>query len=299
MLFSIDLLSRSLLDWAEVYEISFSSITPNSMWTRHMILLQLLTIDFLLVQAIIRLLEIRRITDEGVRATARDPDHSVRLGKRAVKPLIRASNDPALEEKEISSIAIALGRIGDSRAAPGLVRLFGVSTVEVDALAASMTIDHHPTLSKAARSDRVAERRCAASWCNRTTHPGVIPILLRLVNDAEARVRREAVRSLESQPPDDVEEAVVQACTDEDERTRRIAVGALRRHVGEASMFAAIRASTDSDVEIRRRAVEALSSHPDGRVVQPLADRLEDEDESVRDGARSALEHLESLRSRS
>ena len=298
MLFSIDLLFRSLLDWAEVYEVSLSSVKPTSMWARHMIMLQLLTIDFLLVQAIIRLVETRRMADEGVRGVSKDPEHAVRLGRRATKPLIRALYDVEMDDAARSSIAVALGRIGDVRAAPPLVRLFGEPAIEVDALAAAITIDHHPTLEKAIRSERQAVRRCSAVWLARSSHPRAPELVSLLASDDEPIVRREAIRAAASQPAELVEGVVVIAVTDGDAETRRRAVAGLRRHRSEKAMFAAIQASTDADVEVRRRAVDALSSHPDGRVVQPLAERLEDDDEEVRQGARRAIEHLESPRGR-
>jgi hypothetical protein len=297
LLFSIDLLFRSLLDWAEVYEVSLSSIKPTSMWAKHLILLQLLTIDFLLVQAIIRLVETRRMTDEGVRGVSKDPEHAVRLGKRATKALLIALHETD-DDSTKSAITVALGRIRDVKAAPNLLKMLGQPIVEVDALAALITIDHHPSLTKSVNSSRMEERRAAAIWLARSSHQNAPKLISDLTNDSEPSVRREAITAATEHPIELVETSLVRATTDSDTETRRRAVAGLRRHPSEVAMFAAIDASRDSDVEVRLHAVDVLSTHADGRVVQPLADRLLDEDKGVKESARRAIEHLESMRGR-
>ena len=298
LLFSIDLLFRSLLDWAEVYEVSLSSIKPTSMSAKHMILLQLLTIDFLLVQAIIRLVETRRMTDEGVRGVSKDPEHAVRLGKRATKALLIALHDTE-DDSTKSAIIVALGRIGDLRAAPNLLKMLGQPTVEVDALAALITIDHHPTLTKSVYSSRFEERRAAAIWLARSNHINAPNLISDLSHDSEPTVRREAITAATEHPIELVETCLIRASTDSDTETRRRAVAGLRRHPSEEAMFAAIDASKDLDVEVRLRAVDVLSTHADGRVVQPLAERMLDENKGVKESAKRAIEHLESLQGRS
>ena len=46
--FGMDLFSRSLLDWAEVYEIRFSGVNSSSMAGKHLVLFLLISIDILL-----------------------------------------------------------------------------------------------------------------------------------------------------------------------------------------------------------------------------------------------------------
>ena len=53
----------------------------------------LLTIDFILIQGIVRIFEIRRTISEGVAAAVRDPEMAYRLGTRAVPSLLEMLGD--------------------------------------------------------------------------------------------------------------------------------------------------------------------------------------------------------------
>jgi len=88
VLLGIDLLFRSILDWSEIYGVQMSSIGLDAMGGRHLVMLFLLTIDFILIQGLVRVFEIRRTIDEGVSAVVRDPEMAYRLGRRAVPRLL-------------------------------------------------------------------------------------------------------------------------------------------------------------------------------------------------------------------
>ena len=70
LLLGVDLLFRSLLDWSEIYGVQVSNIGLDAMGGRHLVMLFLLTIDFILIQGLLRIFAIRRTIDEGVSAAA-------------------------------------------------------------------------------------------------------------------------------------------------------------------------------------------------------------------------------------
>jgi hypothetical protein len=79
---------KALPDWSILYGIHISSIEFDAPWGRHLVLLSRLTFDYILIQGILRLLAIRATIGEAVAAVKADPEMAVRLGKRAVAPLI-------------------------------------------------------------------------------------------------------------------------------------------------------------------------------------------------------------------
>jgi hypothetical protein len=85
---------KALPDWSILYGIHISSIEFNAPWGRHLVLLSRLTFDYILIQGILRLLAIRATIGEAVAAVKADPEMAVRLGKRAVAPLIEKLYDP-------------------------------------------------------------------------------------------------------------------------------------------------------------------------------------------------------------
>src|SRR5262249_52396020 len=66
---------------AEARELGFASG-----WGRHLVLVKNLTIDFILIQGVLRLFAIATTIREGVTALRQDPDMARRLGRRAVEP---------------------------------------------------------------------------------------------------------------------------------------------------------------------------------------------------------------------
>ena len=93
--FSIDkTYLKALPDWSILYGVHISSIDVDGPWSRHLILLSRLTIDYILIQGLFRLLAIRATIREAVAAVKVDPEMAVRLGKRAVAPRIETLHDP-------------------------------------------------------------------------------------------------------------------------------------------------------------------------------------------------------------
>jgi len=119
MLFSFDHYSRALLSVLELYGYEIHTIKPGNDWSKHLILLARLTVDWILIQGVYRLLAIRETVREAVAAVKSDRELAERLGKRAVGPLIRALRDPNAEVR--SRAAETLGSLGEDRAVGPLI----------------------------------------------------------------------------------------------------------------------------------------------------------------------------------
>ena len=123
MAFGVDLFFRSLLDWSEVYDVHVSNVQFDSIWGRHLVMFLLLTIDFILIQGIIRLISVHRTVSQGVAVAGKDPEMAFRLGKRATKSLSAMVSDPMLDATVRNSAIEALGMIGDARGCAALVNV--------------------------------------------------------------------------------------------------------------------------------------------------------------------------------
>jgi len=105
---------KALPDWSVLYGIHISAIDFDAPLGRHLILLSRLTFDYILIQGVLRLLAIRATIGEAVAAVKADPDMAVRLGKRAIPPLIEKLHDP--DKAVRGAAANALTQLGESRA---------------------------------------------------------------------------------------------------------------------------------------------------------------------------------------
>jgi hypothetical protein len=111
---------KALPDWTILYDIHITSIEIPRGWGRHLVFLSRLTFDFLLIQGLLRLWAIRTTIREAVVAIKTDPDMAVRLGKRAIVPLIRKLQDS--DPKVRGAAANALMQLGDARAIDPLTK---------------------------------------------------------------------------------------------------------------------------------------------------------------------------------
>src|SRR5262245_5638640 len=105
---------KALPDWSVLYGIHISAIDFDAPLGRHLILLSRLTFDYILIQGVLRLLAIRATIGEAVAAVKADPDMAVRLGKRAITPLIEKLHDP--DKAVRGAAANALTQLGESHA---------------------------------------------------------------------------------------------------------------------------------------------------------------------------------------
>ena len=105
---------KALPDWSILYGIHISLIDFDAPWGRHLVLLSRLTFDYILIQGMLRLLAIRATIGEAVAAVKADPEMAVRLGKRAVAPLIEKLGDP--DRGVRGAAANALMQLGETEA---------------------------------------------------------------------------------------------------------------------------------------------------------------------------------------
>ncbi len=113
--FSIDkTYLKALPDWSILYGVHISSIDFDAAPGRHLVLLSRLTFDYILIQGVLRLLAIRATIQEAVAVIKVDPHMAIRLGKRAIAPLIEKLQDP--DKGVRGAAANALMQIGDNRA---------------------------------------------------------------------------------------------------------------------------------------------------------------------------------------
>jgi hypothetical protein len=105
---------RALPDWSILYGVHISSIDFEAPWGRHLVMLSRLTFDYILIQGVLRLLAIRATIGEAVAAVKADPEMAVRLGRRAIRPLLAKLNDP--DKAVRGAAANALTQLGDADA---------------------------------------------------------------------------------------------------------------------------------------------------------------------------------------
>jgi hypothetical protein len=105
---------KALPDWSILYEVRINSIDFDAPWGRHLVLLSRLTFDYILIQGVLRLLAIRATIGEAVAAVKADPEMAVRLGRRAIKPLLEKLHDP--DKAVRGAAANALMQLGDTQA---------------------------------------------------------------------------------------------------------------------------------------------------------------------------------------
>src|SRR5438270_37283 len=124
VVFTLDSYSKALLGLLEIYgvrveSLGFQHIDYDLPWGRHLVTLKRLTFDYILIQGIVRLLAIRETGRDAVAAVKTDLDMAVRLGRRALRPLVRALRDPNAEVR--ARAAEALGTLGYARAVGPLI----------------------------------------------------------------------------------------------------------------------------------------------------------------------------------
>jgi hypothetical protein len=105
---------KALPDWSILYGVHISAIDFEAPWGRHLVLLSRLTFDYILIQGVLRLLAIRATVGEAVAAVKADPEMAVRLGRRAIVPLLKKLHDP--DKAVRGAAANALTQLGDENA---------------------------------------------------------------------------------------------------------------------------------------------------------------------------------------
>ena len=293
-MFGMDLFSRSLLDWAEVYEIRFSDVDSSSMAGKHLILFLLISIDLLLIQSIIRLIGIRGTIREGVSAAARDPETAARIGRRVNKALLKSIFDTDIADEKRNRIR-ALAITGGPNEVESLWKLLTDDSVRTETLATLIRIGKIEQTNRLVNSSNVNLRASALQWMLLASDGPHYFRIRQLESDPSPRIRKSVLESLEDAPLDIATTSIIQSLNDTDDDVRIEASRQLRRLASEEILQYAPLLLESNSVACRIHGVEALATIEDGRVVPYIVKMFDDEDERVKISAQKAIEHLQRL----
>ncbi len=293
-MFGMDLFSRSLLDWAEVYEIRFSDVDSSSMAGKHLILFLLISIDLLLIQSIIRLIGIRGTIREGVSAAARDPETAARIGRRVNKALLKSIFDTDIADEKRNRIR-ALAITGGPNEVESLWKLLTDDSVRTETLATLIRIGKIEQTNRLVNSSNVNLRASALQWMLLASDGPHYFRIRQLESDPSPRIRKSVLESLEDAPLDIATTSIIQSLNDTDDDVRIEASRQLRRLASDEILQYAPLLLESNSVVCRIHGVEALATVEDGRVVPYIVKMFDDEDERVKISAQKAIEHLQRL----
>jgi hypothetical protein len=294
MLLGVDLLFRSILDWSEIYGVKMSSIELDTLGGRHLVMGFLLTIDFILIQGIIRIFEIRRTISEGVAAAVRDPEMAYRLGSRAVPSLLDMLDDQNLNSEECKHVIEALAVLRERSACESIMLKLQQDEMHTTAVAAMVAIGYLPPLLVALSAENAQTRLGALTAIRRLGDVGAMPALQSAFKVADHSEREKIVRAFASIGID-AHPQLIGALTDSSKSVQLAALQGLALDSSETLMLRLIDMSSSQDPDVRVAVVDAMQRFSDGRVVSPLAAALEDDDPRVSRQARRSLDHLESV----
>ena len=277
VLFTLDSYNKAILGLLQVYGIHFEEVGLDSTWGRHLVTLCRLTFDYLLIQGVFRVLAIRETIRDSVAAVKTDPDMAVRIGRRAVGPLINTLLKDLDADVRKGAIA-ALGKLKDHLAVEPLINALKDrdSAVRCDA---AMTLAE-------LKDTRAVEPLINAlqDWSNRwipaealgeLKDARAVEPLINALHDPEELVRRAAARAFGELIDSRAVEPLIKALQDPaDYLTRSEVVKALgksqdSRAVGPLVQILNEDRGRDGEF-LRGRAAEALSELQDNRAVEPL-----------------------------
>jgi HEAT repeat protein len=190
----------------------------------------------------------------------------VRHGSATVELLISQLTAEDLEVRR--SAVVALGRIGDSAATPGLVNTLNDDSLAIDAANALAQIGD----------------------------PHAVDGLLNLLSSADASTRQAAVSALNSVLPPSMSERIIPLLHDPDPNVRESAVKIAGYFGYSESAGALVELSHDSNERVRTAAIEHLPFTEDDRAFDVLAQALRDETPNVRAAAARALGGMDTPR---
>jgi hypothetical protein len=297
MLLGVDLLFRSFLDWSEIYGVQMSSIELDSIGGRHLFMVLLLTIDFILIQGLFRVFEIRRTISEGVAATVRDPEMAYRLGARAVPSLLVMLEDDEITGEQCRNVIEALAALREPSACELIIRRFEEEESRVTAVDAMVAIGHLPPLLDALKSEKKSIRSGAANALRKLAVPESIPGLIAAIQRVDSDEKVHLVEALSS-TGNGAHPYLRNTLRDTSTDVKLAALQGLKLDNSELLMLQLIEMSNDNDADVRLAVVDAMQRFSDGRVVPPLAQALDDVDDRVSRQAKRSLDHLESVAAR-
>jgi HEAT repeat protein len=189
----------------------------------------------------------------------------VRYGERVTRLLIEQLNNEELETRKAA--VIALGRIGNSKAVPALVR--------------ALTDDEELTIVAAGALGKIGDRRA-------------FDALLELLGHADAAVRQAAVAAINSLGHPEMRERAALLLNDPDPQVRESAVKIAGYFGYPQCTDLLLERCKDEEEIVRRAAIEHIPYLEDDRVVPTLIDAIENGPARVRAAAASAFAQVES-----
>jgi HEAT repeat protein len=257
---------------------------------RIVVFLAWLLLYYILIQGIIRIWQIRRDINEGIAGVERDYQMPVCLGRRAVRPLLRAwgearKPDSTVTPQTRANMAKALGRIGDHSAIPPL-RDVAIDRQTPDlvreatlrALGELQCEESAQILASILRDteDTATARAAAAAGLGTLTIPAATAPLL-------DKLRRIQVKSRKSMDRPNVRKELARAIgqhlamrrtTPFPPSTEELdsAVTLLLGGEGKRSLL------EDAYLRVRNKTAVALGQLGDGRAIEPLTTLLHDND---------------------
>ncbi|MCP4701351.1 MAG: HEAT repeat domain-containing protein, partial [Gammaproteobacteria bacterium] len=207
-----------------------------------------------------------------------------------------------LDDEEDVSVrrvaAEALGRLGDSSAAPALVKRLddeedvSVRRVIAEALGRLGDSSVAPELIRLLGDENSSVREYAAEALGRLGDSSVAPELVRLLGDENSSVRQSAAEALGSLGDSLIAPELIRLLGDENSSVREYATEALGRLGDSSVVLELVKLLADEDSYVRRTAAEALGRLGDSSVAPALVKLLADEDEDVRRNTAEALGRL-------
>ena len=207
----------------------------------------------------------------------------VRHGPATLELLIGQLSAEDLEVRR--SAAVALGRIGDSRATTALVNTLGDQSLAIDAVNALGQIGDPNAvdgLLNLIGSEDASIRQAAVGAVNSVMPPSMSQRIIPLLHDLDPNVRESAVKIAGYFGYPDAAGALVELCRDENERVRCAAIEHLPFVEDERAFDVLADALKAQTPNVRASAARALGNMDDPQVVERLIEALADEDVWVR-----------------
>jgi len=220
------------------------------------------------------------------RATARKEvvEALVRHGRQATELLIDQLGSGDLEVRQAA--VIALGRIGDTRAVPALVRVLASDRdLVIPAAGALAKIGDRgafEALLELISNSDAAVRQAAVAAINSLGHPEMPKRALTLLSDPDPRVRESAVRIAGYFGYAECSELLLERCRDKDENVRRAAIEHIPYIEDERGIPTLADALENETPRVRASAAQALAQVEPAAAMSHLLCALDDEDQWVR-----------------
>ncbi|MET0645364.1 MAG: HEAT repeat domain-containing protein [Pyrinomonadaceae bacterium] len=218
----------------------------------------------------------------------------VRHGSRVTDLLVEQLGSEDLEIRKAA--VVALGRIGDARAAPALVEVLDEDPELVipaaDALAKIGDPHAFEALLALVGDPHAGVRQSVVGALNSLGSPLMPARVLPLLEDEDPNVRESAVKIAGYFGYTECVELLLERCHDEDERVRRAAVEHLPFLEDERATLALVRALKKETPKVRAAAAGAAALAEGPEVSAALIEALGDEDSWVRYFAARSLGRL-------